>query len=178
MGYLSRQNLSQELSLAKEEVDIHTPILSTMLKAGLENDVKKKIADSIVNCCYSLGIDMPTVAFEMLVSDILDTYKFEAITDVLTALKYIRTGILGTTYNKLNMIALRESMRIVLEEKAKQREENHNNTKKEAAKVETKIDYQAYIDRERKKKKEEEKPSLSQMQYNELKHQYFNKKKD
>ena len=178
MGYLSKESLTQELSLAKEEVSLTTPLMSTMVRAGLEDDLKKKIADSIVACCYSLGIDMPTTALKIFIDDIIEVYGNDSICDVLTGLKYIRTGVLGTTYNKLNMIALRESMAIVLEDKARQREEAHQKVKKAGTEINVKIDYEAYKLRQSQEKKEEKKESLSQMQYNELKHQYFNNKKD
>ena len=146
--------------------------------------VEKKLTDgtialALVKCKDALGISMPVHLIEMLKDDVVEVYGWDALEDILTAIKRGRQGEFGATYNQLNMIIIREWMRVVLEEKADKRTKLHENVKKETKinKPIENVDYQAYLDRERKAKTEEKKP-LSQMQYEAMKHNYFKSKKD
>jgi hypothetical protein len=151
------------------------PIHTTMQKAG-DNAVESTLAMSVSKCANALNIKISKEQIDLLVEDLIDVYKWDAMQDIMLALKKGRQGLFGTTYNHLNMIIVREWMSKVLEEKYKKIEDQHNNKKKQLQEELPNVDYQAYIEREKAKKEQAKEPSLSQLQYESKRFDYFNDK--
>lgn len=156
--------------------------LKVSLQTQGDKPVKSLIFASLAKCSEALQIDLSKSQAVTLIEDIIEVYEWDSVEDILQAFKLGRQGVFGTTFKQLNMIIFREWMAHVLDQKAALREKAKHDQKKAESKPVKEFDRQAYYENylrvEREKKEQENKKSLSQMQYEAKKHEYFNKKKN
>lgn len=158
---------------------INPPIKSILNEHGLEM-VLNVVKLSIAKCTEALQINLSDTQKETLAEDLIEVYEWDSIEDIQEALKRGRQGEFGASYKQLNMIVVREWMRVILDEKAALREKAKQNEKKEEKKEPIQQSKQEYYDNylrvEREKKEAKKKKTLSQMQFEAKKHEYFKNK--
>lgn len=169
--------MSREIQkLGETSERLINPPLVVLLKEKGESPVIGLIIASIKKCAEALQIGLTDTQIETLAEDLIDVYKYDALEDIIEAFKRGRQGAFGATYKQLNMIVVREWMAVILEEKAELREKAKEREKKADKEPLPKVDYNAYIQREREKNAAPEKKELSQMQYEAKKYEYFKNK--
>ena len=100
------------------------PINEQILIHG-RNDVNIEIGKYVTKCARGLGVELSNESLQILIEDIIEVYKWDAIEDIQVCLKNGRQGKYGPTYNKLNMIIIQEWMSKHLEQKAIARENQY-----------------------------------------------------
>jgi hypothetical protein len=149
-----------------------------------EEAVKMVIAQSLLKCSAAMNIQMPQPSLEVIAEDIIDKYKFESVEDIIECLKKGRRGDYATdkdskAYGKLNMEVISIWMTKHLDVKYQEREKAIQNEKK--GELEDNFDAAEFYKKGKEyidflKEKEKKSNSFSGSKYDEIKHQYFNKK--
>jgi hypothetical protein len=138
-----------------------------------EKAVKEYLYAAVSKCGMGLGISMNQMQVITLVEDIIDVYLYDAIEDVVLALKKGRQGDFGNTYNKLNMVVVKQWMAYVLEEKAIEREKQNNAMKIQSDPLPG-VDYEAYKARMAEEANKPKEKTPSELEYEAYKFNYFN----
>jgi len=174
---LSQTALQIQTNLSSSERLKCPPMVVHLREIG-DKPVRDLIMLALAKCSTGLDISLSPIQLETLTEDLIDKYKFDAAEDVIEALKKGRQGFFGNTFGKLNMIIISEWMHFVLTEKASTRERELHRIKMAKTEELPAVDYNAYKIKEKKKQEEAKAPSLSEMQYQAKKYEYFNNKKD
>lgn len=134
---------------------VHAKPISVQIAQGHIDRVFQVILKAVSKCDLMLGTNSDSAFLEMMADELMDTYKYDSIEDLIEALKKGRRGFYGKNYNKFNLVVVSEWMAKHLEEKAIEREKLHENRKKEEY-ILPEVDYEAYKKRETKPKKKKE----------------------
>jgi len=85
-------------------------------------DIAIIIDTELTDCLELLQVDLSSQAIKAIVGDIIDTYKWDSIEDIILCLKNGRKGMYGTNYGKMTMIVFSQWMKQHLTEKSLLRE--------------------------------------------------------
>lgn len=141
-----------------------------------ENVVLSEIRLSIEKLAMSLNINLSDMQVLTLCEDVLDSYPYESIEDVRECLKNARRGVYGwgmLPRNSLTMMHVREWMAQHLERKAIEREKLHQAEKAKSKKVLEDVDYEAYKQRIKFHKKQEEDLTEKEAEFRDYKARYL-----
>ncbi len=153
------------------------------IREGDERSVQAQVIGALSKCSEAMQISLSDNAMKIITEDLIDMYKYESIQDIIDCLKAGRRGVYGiNSYGKLNLELITKWMAVYLDAKYLEREKVE---KQKQTKVQEDHDFnreefyakgKEYIAEQDNIHKNKNK--FSSATYDQLKHQYFNEKKD
>lgn len=114
------------------------PTISQQIKEHGSQAVFFEISQYVERCALAIGVELSNAQLTVLVEDLKDMYRYDALEDLREALKKGRRGQYGYgMHNRrtLTLPLIQEWMQKQLEEKSRAREERHQKRKDEADKT-------------------------------------------
>lgn len=153
--------------------------IHNQLKKHERNEIISTIVGWLNILADGLDTDLSPQRALIISADILDVYAYDSLEDVREAIKKGRQGVYGWGMEKrgvINMMIINYWMSRHLEEKAIEREKEHQKNKDKSKKLIDDIDYEAYKKRISIEKKESETLTDKEKDYNSYKARYLSKK--